>query len=693
MIGLSVTDETGKPLEQYSKLSKSAYQPSDEVKRLYAQCQNDYMMAYRLQHRPFDEFDGVSVLQRAYLDQQTWGAFVGAQYVPQHKSWRFRGRKNTARNNMIRILAQMISGMLYPYVNAQNEDDEPDKMTARVMRMIVEQHLRKAQYETKFLYMVLTALVNPAVFVEVDYLEAWQRIKDQTGSGKIIEAIDTLLTGLHLNIIPIDQMLLADFYTNDVQRQPYIVRVERISWDQARKIYGHHPDFKYVEAGKTRIVLAGQEHLTLYDIEWTEGDRTQVQVIHCLYRDEDLEATFVAGVFMGNGTNVYNTNPFKHRRLSLLKDQWVSVPFYKFAKSYYEPIDPTGRFAYGKSCAFKLYWDDKYQNVMHQLFHDATYLDTITPLFLSGIAKTDSVVIAPGATVGMPPGAAVTPFKTGANIAAAMQVMQKQEMDEKDSTSGQVVPDTPTPNIQATQIMAAQQQAKLRLGVLGIMIADLVRQIGDLTIDCVIQHTTVGEIDASVPSKLRMKYKTVLAETKTKGKTMTNRIIFNSDMIEKNMTKKQIEDYEWRLWDNKGGDDQEVWHVNPYKFARMTYSMFIDPDEIINHAMGNKRQEMITRSQMLSQPFVYPFVDKKELADSIIEDFSSGDPDRFKMKGSGGMGGNVNDLLSSIMGNNTGGGNQGMGNSGGGVPSPLNMNSGGGMVGAPGGNGNTSLMQ
>jgi hypothetical protein len=69
-------------------VTQSAYQPNDEVKKLFAGCQRDYHLAWMLQHRAFDEFDGVSLLERARVDQQTFGASVGAQYTPEHKRWR-----------------------------------------------------------------------------------------------------------------------------------------------------------------------------------------------------------------------------------------------------------------------------------------------------------------------------------------------------------------------------------------------------------------------------------------------------------------------------------------------------------------------------------------------------------------------------------------------------------------------------
>lgn len=673
MIGMSVTGEDGKPLPQYTKLSKSAYQPGPDIMKLFSEDQSDYQLCWRLQHRPFDEFDGFSVLQRAKKDQETFGVFVGAEWVPENRRWRWKGRKNTARNKLISILSQMIAGMLYPLVSAQDEESEPDKLTARVMRILVEDHLKKANYEMKFMYMVLSALVNPAVIVEVAYYEAMQRIKEQLDNGqiKVTEAVDQFLSGLNLNIIPVDQFLVSDFYTSDVQKQPIVVRVNRIPWDTARKIYGSHEDFKYVQAGKTRVFLAGQEHLTLYDVEWTEGDRYSVQEITIYRRDEDLETVWVGGVFMGNKENVYNSNRFKHRRLSLIGDEWKSIPILPFAKSYYEPIDPTGRFFYGKSGAFKEYWDDNSINHAYRLLQDGMTLEVFKPLFLSGVAKVDGIVIAPGVTIGMPQGANVAPWSMSPNLTAAMEVLGKNEADIGNSTQTTPVPGQPVPGVPATQTIQAANQAMRQLGVFGLLTADLIKQVGELTIDCIIQHTLPGELDASVPEALILKYKTALIKTKDKGKEMTNKIVFKSELIGRKMSQKQVEDYEWKLWKDKGSDDMVIYHCNPYKMARMMYSMHVDADAIVNHATGNDRQAKILKYQMLTQQFVYPFTDQKQVADDVIEEFSEGDPDRLKAKQDN----------SAMMGGMGMQGGQGGGQPTPPIPSPMQPGAAGGGIG------------
>lgn len=655
MIGQTVTSKDGNPIDSGgTKLSESTYQPSEEVMKLFARCQRDYQVAYTLQHRPFDEFDGYSLLQRAKRDQETFGAYVGAEYVPQHKRWRWRGRKNTARNKLMGILAHMLVAMLFPYVHAVNERNEEDRMTARVMALLVENHLKKAGYEMKFLYILLSALVNPAVFVGVEYVMAFQRVKSKlkTGEIEVIEAVDELLSGLQLNIIPVDELLLGDFYTGDMQRQPYLIRVRRIPYDQAREIYGEHNNFKFVEAGKTRVVLAGNENQTLFDIEWTEADRNYVQELTFFYRTEDLEVTFVGGVFMGDEENIYNSNQFKHRRLVPYEDTWISIPIYEFAKSGFEPIDPTGRFAYYKSGAFKEFWDDASQNAMHRILHDGTYLDVIKPIFLSGVAKVDGIVLAPGAAVGMPTGASATPYNLGPNLAAATNMMNIEKDDMSESTQDKILQGSVEAGVTAYATSKAEQNARIMLGVFGNMIAGLVKDVGELTMDCVIQHTTVGEFDASVPDDMIMKYKTVVLKGKEKGKNVTNRIVFTDKFMGKEMTKAQQEKYEWKLYDQAGGEDsdQRIYETNPYRFARTSYTMWVDPDQIIQKGMGTQEQRDILAFQMMTDPRVVPYTDQEAvIQDFVIEKFSNGDPARYQNKSN-----NVDQMMAAVMGNNQG---------------------------------------
>lgn len=639
MIAGIITDKDGVPLQGSTKLLKSEYNPTGDVAKLLLQVQKDYINAWQLQRQPFDEFDGHSLLERTRLDQETFAAYVGMEFVPQHKRWRFRGRKNTARNKLIGILSHILAGMLFPSVNAKTVKDEEDKLSAKVIYILVEEHLRKANYDIKFLYLCLSALVNPATFAGVEYVRAMQKIKI---GGAVQEVVDEFLTGLRLHVLPIDEVLLGDFYsgTGTIYLQPHIFRVRRISYDEASAIYkgkyfdGEKDLFDFVEPGKTHWFSAGEKP-TGFSADNTAVDGNFVQEIKAYYRSEDLEVCIVGGVFLGETKDPYNSNPFTHRRMQYSNKEWVSVPVYPIAMSGFEPIDPAGRFAYYKSGAFKEYWDDKKINELDRVAVDGVKLEVMKPLFMSGIAKLDSTVIAPGATVSMPLNATVTPYSLGSNLANLYKAIQDGAQDMSESTQDKVMQGVTEPGVTATQTVVAKQQAKIFLGVFGLLVADLVRQIGELTIDCVIEHATVGELDSTVPEALRLKYKTFLAKGKDKGKNITNKIIFTDKYMGRKISQKEKRKREWELYEQAGGEgsDQRIFEANPYALARTMYTMFVDADKIISRSMGTDRQEKNMAFERFMDPRVQPFIDTEAVVnDFLLEEYSDGDPERYKRK-------------------------------------------------------------
>lgn len=676
MIGQVVTGDDGLPLDNNGKtLTTSKYQPPKAIMDLFARCQQDYGVAWRLQHRSFDEFDGLSLLDRARLDQQTFGAYVGAEWVPAQKRWRWRGRKNTARNKIIAILAQVMAAVLIPTVYATDEQNNDSRDSAKVMRILLEEHLRKTKYEVKFMYMVLSALVNPATFVQIEYIRAFQRVKVRMrdGTTKVEEAIDELLSGLNMNVVPVDELMLGDFFTFDLQRQPYLVRVRRISYDQARSIYSGKyfdkaPDgykgtvnengmvdrFDYCTAGKTRVFMASQENQTLFDIDWTEADPNMIQVATFYYRGEDAQFDWVGGVFMGNfdtehPDEIYNLNPFEHRRMSVAEGGWGSIPVYPYAKSGFEPLDPQMRFAYYKSAAFKEFWDDATLNKAHQLLIDGMHLDVIKPILISGISKYDSSVMTPGAVAALPKDAVVSPYQLGPNLAAAASAIDRQSSDMSDSTISPVLEGQLGGIKQSSfAIQAALANAKRLLTVFGTSIQDLVMQIGDLSVDCIVMNTTVGQLNEQVPGALGIKYDTMLIRGKENGRNVNHKIIFTDRYIGKKLKPEEIRQREWELYYQGGGsgkDSMKIWEVNPYQLARKRYSCFIAADEMTDRSTGAEEMRKQTALSILTNPAVAPYTDQETVInDFAIEEYGGNDPDRYKKKGGsadslmGGMG-------------------------------------------------------
>jgi hypothetical protein len=292
---------------------------------------------------------------------------------------------------------------------------------------------------------------------------------------------------------------------------------------------------------------------------------------------------------------------------------------------------------------------------MHQLAYDGTYLDVIKPLFMSGVAKVDSTVMVPGATVGMPPGATVTPYDLGPNLAAALGMMREEQQDMSESTQDKIQSGITSQGVTAYATSKAEQAAQVILGVFGVMIANLVKQIGELVVDDIVAHTTVGEVDATIPEALKMKYRKVITKGKEQGKDITNKIEFTTETM--GISNKEANDLEWDMFDEAGGanSSQRLYKVDPYKFARTSYSVFIDPSVIISRSMGTDQLRKERAFNMMLNPAVMPFIDMAEAVDEfVIQEYGEGDPDKLKAKNMPQTGQPNNAMLNSIMGQNAG---------------------------------------
>ncbi len=319
--------------------------------------------------------------------------------------------------------------------------------------------------------------------------------------------------------------------------------------------------------------------------------------------------------------------------MSLIGDEWKTIPVYPYAKTGFEPLDPAGRFYYYKSACFKEFWDDASINRAYQLAQDGMFLDVIKPMFLTGVAKIDQTVMVPGATIAMPVGADAKPYSLGPNLTAALEILRTNKEDISESTQSSEQGGVAQKGITATASMKAEQNAQVILGVFSTMIADLIRQIGDLTKDCIIQHTTVGELDTTIPESLRMKFSTILTKSKENGKDVTNKIEFDSSLMGVPLTKEQANDMEWDMWKKAGGVNAKQVHyrINPYKFARTSFSTFIDPSQIMSRSLGTDQLRKERALNTLLRPEISPYINIPEVIDEFaLKEFGGSNPDKFK---------------------------------------------------------------
>jgi hypothetical protein len=129
-------------------------------------------------------------------------------------------------------------------------------------------------------------------------------------------------------------------------------------------------------------------------------------------------------------------------------------------------------------------------------------------------------------------------------------------------------------------------------------------------------------------------------------------------MMGKELTKEKAGDLEWDMFKKAGGlgSNQVHYRVNPYKFARTQFMVYIDPNQIISRSMGTDQLRKDRAFNLLMDPRVAPFVNQQEVvSEYVLKEYADGDPDKFKktpeqiaqaQQQTGG-----NQMLQSVMGN------------------------------------------
>ena len=586
MIGTFLTDP--KTNEILSPVSP--YQPSKEITDLTQKISTDFSVAYNLQHKPFTEFNDQSLLQRADLDQKRWNAYRAPQSEDIDEAWRWNGIRPITRNKILGIVAQMTAQMIIPAPFAQNDKDEVDKMAALVMRDLLEYNIRNSNYLENYVMWITDALVNPAAYMGVGFFEAMQTIKEEN-EGKITkkEVIDGVLSGFQTFNIPIDEILISNFYKKQLERQRFNFRQRFIDYDEAKALKGEHDDFQYVRPG---VRATFNTDTTLFYDVFDEDLQTLCEETTYYNRLEDCEIPYMNGIYVGDKD--IEANAIKHRDNE-------NKPKYNFAVMGYEDI--SSRFFYFKSAAWKLGDDDELVIRTEQLLADATFLETMQPTITSGIGQLSEAIMIPGKNTAFEnPDVKINPIRVGGGLTAAFNLLMKKEKDISESSQDPMMTGVQTQAKTATESALLAQNAKIALGRFGNMLANSLRKYGGLMIDVILQHQTVGEIEQISDTESAQKFKTFILSTEQEGQKISKKIVFKPEMIGEEIGEEEAMTRSQELLKKEGGIDSDtrIYEINPDTWRKLKYFLTVDIDQLLPLSLRqsfNQQQMMLPQQQ------------------------------------------------------------------------------------------------
>ena len=228
----------------------SLYQPSKEVADFTNVVRKDYSYGFGILHTPYSEFNNYSVIERMNKDQKTFQSFVDEDTDDPNEAWKWKGTRSLARKKAFAMHAHITSNFILPSVFPQNSSQEEDKAMAQAMRDIVEWESINSNYRSSFLLAAMGMLVNPVVYLQTDYNEVYQTIKEKTDKGySKIEILDEILSGLQCNVLSADQVLITNAYEQNIQKQRAILKRRHVEYSELRAKYEKHPNWSFLSPG------------------------------------------------------------------------------------------------------------------------------------------------------------------------------------------------------------------------------------------------------------------------------------------------------------------------------------------------------------------------------------------------------------------------------------------------------------
>jgi hypothetical protein len=606
------------PMKQ-SGANPSAYTPTEDEKRVRQMVIDSFRWSDIILRKPRREFNDMSVLSRMMIDQMAFNIYQpnNGQAYPGDpiNSWKSHALRPIARNKVMSITAHATAKLLFPKLFAYNEQSEEQDDAATAMRDLIEWASEQNEYAKMTLYSVINACVNPASIMHTEYAEAYRTVKtekDDNGKWKTEEILDESNSGFKLTPVPVDEFYIADFYTEDVQRQAYLIWRRVQSYQTMAAKYSHLDNFKYVKPGMQ--VIYNDANIAFYEVYDSNLRQSLCEEVIFYSKPLDLMLVMVNGVLL---TDFDNPNPRKDKQ----------YPFIVFG---YENFDE-GRSIYKKSLVFKMQPDADIINTLYPIIIDGTYLNMMPPMIITGEEEVGSDVIIPGvSTTLINPEASITPLRVAQDIGTGMQTLMKVEESINQSSEQPY----PSGKITAFQMSKIEQEKAIQASCFVAMIASYVKQYGKLMIGDIIQYMTLPEV-SSILDNGELTYKTFVVHDRQTESGKKNRTLKLKTGLPEEPSKEEELNMSYKILDKQGGHESrnELWEMNPILFRKMKYMCSIGADimspmsDDLEKAFGLEAFDKSIQAAQVGVP-----VDMEEVfKDFVLLNYpkSKNDPDKY----------------------------------------------------------------
>jgi hypothetical protein len=183
----------------------------------------------------------------------------------------------------------------------------------------------------------------------------------------------------------------------------------------------------------------------------------------------------------------------------------------------------------------------------------------------------------------------------------------------------------------AFEIARIEQNSKIKNGLFGMMMRNVIRDAGMLMIDEIIMHQTVGQFNEVVGDIPQFKFQDyVLHNVVQNGRKVTKRIVLTHDMPDEPFQR----DFEDALLDQEEamGEDVRIIMLNPIAFTQLGFRTDIDVDELLPRNEELERALLMEiYDRAIANPLIVQVPERLEIAtkELLFEPKFRGESERF----------------------------------------------------------------
>ena len=264
---------------------------------------------------------------------------------------------------------------------------------------------------------------------------------------------------------------------------------------------------------------------------------------------------------------------------------------YPFAKTGYETYDE-GNFFYYMSLAQKTQVDEEVVNTLYRMVIDGTFLQLFPPMAVFGEQEVGTSIQMPGTvTAFQNPDSKAQRIDVANDLSSGSAVLNRVEDSISESSQSVFqLGQSPRGSQTAFEISKLDEKERVQLGLFGKMIGFLVKEMGDLMINDILQFLTVGEVIETLSGANKLKFRTfLLPEKQIEGTAKTRKIVLDGEMADE-MTEKEIEKASMDLLQaqkpevinqRKIKTEMSIAKVNPTLFRNLKFKIRVSPDIVI----------------------------------------------------------------------------------------------------------------